>query len=301
MVARGLMAIVLLFATAATAGAAEFLLDSGDRIEGEIIAITRSTVTNRSGLGVRLVPRNDIVSVEIVSRDGRSVRGALADWSESAGYDLDIGSRLVTIRDGRILAERPAVQAPPVARDPQPPRELPPAPSDRGVETGTVRVIQRGLDRLGFSAGRTDGVLDDRTRQAIARFQRAAGLPPTGAPSEEVSAAIISALGGELHVSYSTEDRLVGRRFSNLLRSRLIESDLAAIRGAFDEAIDSIGTSKFWNAPGSEARGSVTVHGRGRQDNCVRFTLQIVMGNVSEVNDQRACPVGPDWELLEAL
>ncbi|HEY0080970.1 MAG TPA: peptidoglycan-binding domain-containing protein [Pyrinomonadaceae bacterium] len=39
---------------------------------------------------------------------------------------------------------------------------------------------QQRLNNLGFDCGREDGVVDDKTRDAIRRFQRRVGLPDTG-------------------------------------------------------------------------------------------------------------------------
>lgn len=49
-----------------------------------------------------------------------------------------------------------------------------------GLPSVTFVLIEQRLAKLGFEPGRVDGKLDQDTRKAIRRFQRAAGLPVTG-------------------------------------------------------------------------------------------------------------------------
>lgn len=44
--------------------------------------------------------------------------------------------------------------------------------------------VQQRLNNLGFDCGAPDGVVGPKTRSALTRFQRSAGLPPTGVPDE---------------------------------------------------------------------------------------------------------------------
>lgn len=44
----------------------------------------------------------------------------------------------------------------------------------------TLMIIEQRLDALGFEPGAVDGVIDDDTRRAIRRYQRASDLPATG-------------------------------------------------------------------------------------------------------------------------
>jgi peptidoglycan hydrolase-like protein with peptidoglycan-binding domain len=53
-----------------------------------------------------------------------------------------------------------------------------------------VRNLQERLAAEGFDPGRRDGVSDDRTRQTLAAFQEAHGLPATGALDEATSEAL---------------------------------------------------------------------------------------------------------------
>jgi peptidoglycan hydrolase-like protein with peptidoglycan-binding domain len=57
-----------------------------------------------------------------------------------------------------------------------------------------VGAIQHALSELGHDPGRIDGTLGDKTRQAIRRFQREAGMPQTGLPSEELLEALTAKL-----------------------------------------------------------------------------------------------------------
>ena len=60
--------------------------------------------------------------------------------------------------------------------------------------TELVGAIQHALSELGHDPGRIDGTLGDKTRQAIRRFQREAGMPQTGLPSEELLEALTAKL-----------------------------------------------------------------------------------------------------------
>jgi localization factor PodJL len=53
-----------------------------------------------------------------------------------------------------------------------------------------VRNIQLILNKNGYDAGVADGVMGDRTRSAIAAYQKAKGMEPTG----EVNEALVTAL-----------------------------------------------------------------------------------------------------------
>jgi lytic murein transglycosylase len=66
-----------------------------------------------------------------------------------------------------------------------------PFPPDRfGLTIDDRRELQRGLTRAGFDTGGADGVIGPRTEAAIRDFQRARGLPVTGAPSRDLLAAL---------------------------------------------------------------------------------------------------------------
>ncbi|SDY22452.1 lytic murein transglycosylase [Citreimonas salinaria] len=61
-------------------------------------------------------------------------------------------------------------------------------PDATGLRQSERKALQAGLNRAGFDAGSPDGVIGDKTRAAIAAFQRARGLPVTGVPSRELLA-----------------------------------------------------------------------------------------------------------------
>ena len=71
--------------------------------------------------------------------------------------------------------------------NPAPPTDEPiQAPDVPGPSPDTVRESQRHLAALGYDTGPADGLLGKRTRSAVQRFQRHAGLTPTGQVSEEL-------------------------------------------------------------------------------------------------------------------
>ena len=72
-----------------------------------------------------------------------------------------------------------------------------------GSGTATASLLVRDtellLAKLAFDPGPADGVLDETTREAIRRYQEAAGLPETGEPSKELLEelqAVVAAING---------------------------------------------------------------------------------------------------------
>ncbi len=66
-------------------------------------------------------------------------------------------------------------------------------PGDTGAQ---VKVLQRALARLGFSAGKIDGQYGAATEAAVKRFQAAAGLTADGIVGPKTLAALTTALRG---------------------------------------------------------------------------------------------------------
>jgi len=64
----------------------------------------------------------------------------------------------------------------------------------RGSRGDQVRALQTQLRRLGFPAGRVDGIYGPLTEQAVRLFQQSANLPATGMVDEVTWAAIQSAV-----------------------------------------------------------------------------------------------------------
>ena len=52
--------------------------------------------------------------------------------------------------------------------------------AELGLTPFTLRLIETGLARMGFDPGPQDGDVDAQTRSALAAFQRANGVSPTG-------------------------------------------------------------------------------------------------------------------------
>jgi membrane-bound lytic murein transglycosylase B len=70
-----------------------------------------------------------------------------------------------------------------------------PAREPRGLGRTGVRELQRLLNRLGYSAGRADGVIGARTRNAIRAFERARGMEVRGRATDVVLEAARAAAG----------------------------------------------------------------------------------------------------------
>jgi peptidoglycan hydrolase-like protein with peptidoglycan-binding domain len=58
-----------------------------------------------------------------------------------------------------------------------------------------TRMLQTQLNRMGFDAGRPDGIIGTRTRQALEKFQTQKGLNPSGQVDRETVAALRSLRG----------------------------------------------------------------------------------------------------------
>src|SRR5262245_33579989 len=64
-----------------------------------------------------------------------------------------------------------------------------------GLERSGVRELQRLLNRLGYGAGRADGVIGSRTRDAIRDFERSRGMEVRGRATDIVLEAVRAAAG----------------------------------------------------------------------------------------------------------
>jgi peptidoglycan hydrolase-like protein with peptidoglycan-binding domain len=78
-----------------------------------------------------------------------------------------------------VAATPPVVAAPP----------RPPATSDRAL----IEQIQASLTALGLYRDTVDGIFGSRTRAAIEAYQRSAGIPVTGEPSEALALRLVVA------------------------------------------------------------------------------------------------------------
>ena len=63
-------------------------------------------------------------------------------------------------------------------------------PDARGMTIADRRALQQRLTARGFDTEGADGVIGQRTTDAIAAYQTSAGLPVTGEPSMELLASL---------------------------------------------------------------------------------------------------------------
>jgi membrane-bound lytic murein transglycosylase B len=70
-----------------------------------------------------------------------------------------------------------------------------PVREPRGLQRAGIRELQRLLNRLGYGAGRADGVIGERTRGAIRAFERARGMEVRGRATDVVLEAARAAAG----------------------------------------------------------------------------------------------------------
>lgn len=78
---------------------------------------------------------------------------------------------------------------------------------DAKPSTEVIGAVQHMLTELGYDAGRIDGMLGDKTRQAIRKFQSESGLPQTGLASEELLELLTAKLGPSLAPSAAASPR----------------------------------------------------------------------------------------------
>ena len=78
---------------ASGASAASFLLETGESLEGEVIHATRNTLMVRERIGaIRQLSLGDVQTVEIATRDGSKISGALLGWRDGV-YEVAVRSR----------------------------------------------------------------------------------------------------------------------------------------------------------------------------------------------------------------
>jgi hypothetical protein len=82
----------------------------------------------------------------------------------------------------------------------QPNAEHRPKPISEATSDGAdvVRAVQRELRQRGYRSGIANGVAGPLTRAAIMAFQHDHGLPPTGAPSEDLLKVIVFESSGTM-------------------------------------------------------------------------------------------------------
>jgi len=98
------VATALCLLSAATS-AATFLLQNGERLEGEVIHATRNTLMVRETIGrIRQLSRGEVETVEITMSDGHVVSGAFVGWRDGV-YEIESGGRQISIRNRSIVEE----------------------------------------------------------------------------------------------------------------------------------------------------------------------------------------------------
>ena len=90
--------------------AAEFVASSGSTISGDIIRLTKTTVTIRpAGGSMILIAPDDIELVRYELSDGSMIEGSLHDWDDGI-YVLEVLEQHISAKDGVVLSEAPASQ-----------------------------------------------------------------------------------------------------------------------------------------------------------------------------------------------
>ena len=113
------------------------------------------------------------------------------------------------------------------------------------ADTQQLIAVQVALDRAGFSPGEIDGHSGPKTRQALAEFQKAAGLASTGLPSEETIAAL--QIAPDSVMSYTVTAQDVAGPFIDKMPQDMMESaKLAAL--SYTSPLEAL-AEKFHSSP----------------------------------------------------
>jgi N-acetylmuramoyl-L-alanine amidase len=126
------------------------------------------------------------------------------------------------------------------------------APMLRGDD---VEELQRGLNALGFDAGREDGILGPETETALRQFQRNAGTTPDGVcgPATLDSIARVSGLAAGSVASVRERDSLrAPRRLDGLRVFLAIEPAMGALGTSVARGIGTLGGLVNPDASGSD-------------------------------------------------
>lgn len=136
-------AAILLLLAWGTPEAAEFLLENGQVVKGEIVLATRNTITLSQGIGaVRQVPLTALERVRVRTPDGSALEGAFAGWRDGA-LGLELADEVVWLERGRVRAREPRTVevADPLAErsEPQPAAEPEPEPAKAPTAPPLIR------------------------------------------------------------------------------------------------------------------------------------------------------------------
>jgi len=94
-----------------------------------------------------------------------------------------------------VAVPQPQPTPPTAASRPEtPPSEKPPSTQSAGPPPQLVARVQEYLTLLGYQPGPVDGVMGERTRRAIEKYQRDHALPADGRPAEQLVAHMRDAL-----------------------------------------------------------------------------------------------------------
>jgi len=132
---RGLGLAALVFAGwfgVAPALGVTFRLESGETIEGAVIAATRNTVTIRPAVGgLRQIPVGRIERLEITTADGQRLRGRYHGWRDGRA-GIEVGAEVLWLENDRVVVRAP-LATPALAED------GPPAPAEPARASAVTR------------------------------------------------------------------------------------------------------------------------------------------------------------------
>jgi hypothetical protein len=173
---RGLgLAAALIFAgwlSVAPALAVTFRLESGETVEGAIIAATRNTVTIRPAVGgMRQIPVGRIERLEITTADGQRLRGRYHGWRDGRA-GIEVGAEVLWLENDRVVARSP-LATPALAQD------GPPAPAESASASAVIRPASEPAATESASASAETGPAPAAPQPA----RESAATEPANAPA----------------------------------------------------------------------------------------------------------------------
>lgn len=160
---------------------------SGKLIGGGIALVAVVVIAIASCGGGDEVDRSDEASPVAAAEDAPATSGQDDDGSLGEASSEAAGSRSIdTTSAGQPADRAPSTRVTPIDVDG--------AHLQSGSQGDRVKQLQEALSALGIDPGPADGIFGERTRVAVAAFQKSQGLGETGLAGDETLRAINTAL-----------------------------------------------------------------------------------------------------------
>jgi peptidoglycan hydrolase-like protein with peptidoglycan-binding domain len=174
-----------------------------------------------------------LVFLAFIGLTGSIIYNALYLQGQPGPAAVMASGRAVPIPERRPPIE--VVTPPPVSTD------LPPLQAEEGEAKPPVRAVQRELAARGFDVGPEDGTQSEKTRAAISAYEKAQGLPVTGAATDELLRHIL--LGGSASPAGATGSVDAGTKGKADAKVKVVQKALADLGYAPGPVDGAMGTA----------------------------------------------------------